>query len=177
LYLVRTELRKREFPGNRARGGGIDPCARLEVEEMQAARVDHEPGLLPFTCRGAAFHAGDERAAVMASLLLGGLERLAADDLPQLVGLDRRCLDREVEEDLVAHVLLDVDRHLELPAGRRLAAAGVCQILRPDPEGDALPEVPAELRPPPREAVRARDLARPEHGDETAVPLDELRLD
>src|SRR6266576_1079426 len=128
-----TTLRSREFPGiglaNRAPGFGVDPGSRLEIEEMQAACVDHDLRLLPLPRPRAALDSGDEGAAVMAGLLLRSLERLTAHDLPQLVGLHRRRLDGEVEEDLVAHVLLDVDRDLEVPAWGRLSAEGIREIL------------------------------------------------
>src|SRR5438309_2846857 len=156
---------------------GVDPGPRLEVEEVQPACVHHEHRPFALAARGAALDAGDERAAVTARLLLGGLERLAADDLSQLVGLHGRRLDGEMEEDLVAHVLLDVDRDRETPAGRRVAAAGVREILRADPERDTPPDVAPELRPLRRHVVRDGELVRAEGDNEAAASFVELRLD
>ena len=144
--MARPRRRRRRSPS---------PVSRSK--KWSRRRVDRELGLLPLARLGAALDAGDEGAAVMARLLLGGLERLAADDLPQLVRLHRRRLDREVQEDLVAHVLLDVDRDLEALPGGRLRAAGIGEVLRPDSECDPPAGVAAEPGPPlPRRAITAR---------------------
>src|SRR4029077_11835170 len=101
--------------------------------------------------------ASDERAAVMMRLLLGGLERLGADDLAQLLRLDRRSVDREVEVHLGSHVLLDVDRDLQ-----GLTAAAGANVLRPDSERDAAPGVSPKLRALREHGLRNGKLVRAE---------------
>ena len=51
-------LRSREFPGNRAGGLSVDPGTRLEIEEVQAARIDLDLRLLPLPGPRAALDTG-----------------------------------------------------------------------------------------------------------------------
>src|SRR6185312_3304572 len=135
----------------------VDARAGFEVEEVQSPGVDGEGGLLPLSGLRAPADPGDEGAAVMMRLLLDRLERLVADDLAELVGADRRCVDGEVEEYLRAHVLLDVDGDVE-PA----SAVTVRDVLGTDAECDPAPGVLAQPRPLRGRRIGDRELVRPE---------------
>src|SRR5712691_4042156 len=127
-------------------GAVVDPGAGLEIEEVEALGDDGERHRVALPRPRDARDPGDERAAVV-RLLVRRLERLVADDLAQLVGLDGRGGDDEVEVDLRAHVLPDIDGDLEARAGRHRRAERILDVLRADPQADAPADVAPELRP------------------------------
>ena len=85
----------------------------------------------------------------------------------ELVGLHARRVEREVEEDLRAQVLADVDR--DGRRARRPARGAVLDVLGTDAERDAPARVAAQRRPRGEHLRRHAELVRAEARDEPAV--------
>src|SRR5262249_49879571 len=121
-----------------------DCVAGLEVERVQEARVDGQRRPLALARGGAAPDLCDEGAAVVVGLRVDRLDGLVADELPELLGRDRRRVDGEVKEYLGAHVLADVDADVEAGVVR---AGLVGDVLGPDAESDAAARIAVQRRP------------------------------
>src|SRR5918996_3500034 len=126
--------------GSGGTGLVVDPRAGRGIEEVQVAGVDGELDPLALAGPRRAVDAGDEGRPALAGAHLGRFDRLVAHGLAELLGVDGRRLDGQVEVDLGAHVLADLDLGADPLAFMRLAGdLGVLEILGPDADDHRLP--------------------------------------
>src|SRR5215211_1913522 len=117
----------------------VDAGSRLGIEEVKVLRRNHEVDLTALAGARLAIDARDERRALLLCARLDHLDSLGPDGLLDDFAPHRRRVDREMEEDLGAHVLADVDGGRESAVVRDLTGdAAILEVLGPDPDDDLL---------------------------------------
>jgi len=122
------------------RASRLDGAACLDLEEVQPRRVHGELERLALAGARIARHARSEETSLAARLAARRLERLRPQGRLHVLPADGRCSDAEMDEDLRAEVLADVD---DSGDRARLAPSddrGVVEILGTDAEDDPLPD-------------------------------------
>src|SRR5687768_7763718 len=135
----------------------VDPQAGLEVEDVDAARVDRDVDHVAVLHPRARAEPADHRrlgCPVLRRRRDGAFLPDVAAELARVLGERRGRVDLEVRDDLRAEGLAEHEDALDVSVVRHLGGQGcVLEVLRPDPENDALADVRLELGP------RAQHLA------------------